>query len=88
VHYAERCTRMEVIDDVTFAGLAAHFEPPQIAEICLTVGMSNAINRFRIPSRSEADPQTHEALAPTCRSLAQCAGGLRNGLRRRRRDVL
>jgi hypothetical protein len=33
-------------------------------EICLTVGMSNVINRFYATFRTEADPQTREALAP------------------------
>ena len=66
VRYAQRCTRMEVIDDVTYADLAAHFEPAQIIEIRLTVGMSNMINRFHAAFRTEVDPQTGEALAPAC----------------------
>jgi alkylhydroperoxidase family enzyme len=66
VRYAQRCTRMEVIGDVTFADLAAHYEPAQIIEICLTVGMSNMINRFPAAFRTEVDPQTGEALAPAC----------------------
>ncbi len=56
----------EVIGDVTFADLAAHFESAQIIEICLTVGMSNVINCFHAAFRTEVDPQTREALAPTC----------------------
>jgi hypothetical protein len=63
VRYAERCTGMEVIGDVTCADLAAHFEPAQIIELCLTVGMSNVINRFHAALRTEVDPQTGEALA-------------------------
>ena len=62
----QRCARMEVIDDVTYADLAAHFEPAQIIEICLMVGMSNVINRFHAAFRTEADPQTREALALAC----------------------
>ena len=57
---------MEVIDDVVFADLAAQLVPTQITEICLTVGMSNAINRFRVTFRTEAGLQTREALPPTC----------------------
>jgi hypothetical protein len=56
---------MEVIDDVTFADLAAHFEPTQIVEIWLTVGMSNGINRFHATFRTEVDSQTRAALAAT-----------------------
>ena len=66
---------MEVIGDVTFADLAAHFEPAQITEICLTVGMSNVINRFHAAFRTEVDPQTPRGAGagvprlptPTCR---------------------
>ena len=64
--YSQRCTRMEVIGDVTFADLAAHFEPAQIIEICLMVGISSVINRFHAAFRTEVDPQTREALAPAC----------------------
>lgn len=54
--YAQRCTRMEVIGDVTFADLAVHFEPAQIIEICLMVGTSNVINRFHAAFRTEVKP--------------------------------
>ena len=43
-----------------------HFEPAQIIEICLMVGISNVINRFHAAFRTEVDPQTREALAPAC----------------------
>jgi hypothetical protein len=36
VRYAQCCTRMEVIGDVTFADPATHLEPAQIIEIRLT----------------------------------------------------
>ena len=64
VCYAQRCTRMEVIGDATFADLAVYFEPAQIIEICLMVGISNVINRFHAAFRTEVDPQIREALAP------------------------
>jgi hypothetical protein len=56
---------MEVIDDVAFADLAAHFEPTQIAEIWLTVGMSNAISSFHA---TEVYSRTREVLGRCARS--------------------
>ena len=56
----------QVIDDGAFADLAARFEPAQITEICLTVGMSNVISRFHAAFRTEVDRQTSEAPARTC----------------------
>jgi alkylhydroperoxidase family enzyme len=66
VRYAQRCTRMDAIDDATYGDLAEHFRPEQIIEICFTVGMSNMINRFHATFLTEVDPQTQEALAPAC----------------------
>ena len=66
VRYAQRLTRMQVIDDATYADLAEHFSREQIIEICLTVGLSNTINRFHATFLTEVDPTTQEALAPSC----------------------
>ena len=66
VRYAQRSTRMDVIDDRTYGDLTAHFAPEQIIEICFTVGLSNMINRFHATFLTEVDPQTQEALAPSC----------------------
>jgi len=66
VRYAQRSTRMAVIDDQTYGDLAAHFTPEQLIEICFTVGLSNMINRFHATFLTEVDPQTQEALAPSC----------------------
>ena len=66
VRYAQRSTRMAVIDDQTYGDLAAHFTPEQLIEICFTVGLSNMINRFYATFLTEVDPQTQEALAPSC----------------------
>jgi alkylhydroperoxidase family enzyme len=66
VVYAQRSTRMDVIDDATYANLSAHFAPEQIIEICLTVGMSNMINRFHATFLTELDPRTQEALGESC----------------------
>ena len=66
VAYAQRSTRMAVIDDRTYGDLTAHFAREQIIEICFTVGLSNMINRFHATFLTEVDPETQEALAPSC----------------------
>lgn len=66
VRYAQRLTRMDVIDDTTYGALAEHFSREQIIEICFTVGLSNTINRFHATFLTEVDPQTQEVLAPSC----------------------
>lgn len=66
VRYAQRATRMDVIDDATYAALRDHFSERQIIEICFTVGLSNMINRFHATFLTELDPTTQEALAPSC----------------------
>lgn len=66
VRYAQRSTRMDVIDDGTYGTLAEHFDTRQIIELCFTVGLSNMINRFHATFLTEVDPTTQEALAPSC----------------------
>ena len=66
VRYAQRSTRMDVIDDATYGALAEHFDDQQIIELCFTVGLSNMINRFHATFLTEVDPTTQEALAPAC----------------------
>ncbi len=66
VRYAQRLTRMDVIDDDTYGALAEHFSREQIIEICFTVGLSNTINRFHATFLTEVDPLTQQLLAPSC----------------------
>lgn len=66
VRYAQRSTRLDVIDDATYADLAEHFTVEQRIEICMTVGLSNLINRFHATFLTDLDPETQEALAPSC----------------------
>jgi len=66
VRYAQRLTRMDVIDDATYGALTAHFTPQQVIEICFTVGLSNMINRFHATFLTEVDPETQQVLAPSC----------------------
>jgi alkylhydroperoxidase family enzyme len=66
VDYARRSTLMQPIDNDLYGRLEAHFTTSQIMEICFTVGMSNVINRFHATFLTEVDPETNEAVAPTC----------------------
>ena len=66
VRYAQRSTRMATIDDATYGDLTDHFSTEQIIELCFTVGLSNMINRFHATFLTEVDPETQEALAPSC----------------------
>ena len=72
VRYAQKSTRLEPIDDATYAALAAHFSTQQIMDICLTVGLSNMVNRFHATFQTDLDAATLEeveagdAIAGTC----------------------
>lgn len=66
VRYAQRSTRMDVIDDATYGALTEHFDTRAIIEICFTVGLSNMINRFHATFLTDLDPTTQEILAPSC----------------------
>ena len=66
VRYAQKSTRMDPIDDATYAALREHFDEAQIIEICFTVGLSNMINRFHATFLTELDASTQQALAPSC----------------------
>jgi hypothetical protein len=58
VRYAQKSTRMEPIDDVTYGALQRHFSPAQIIDICMTVGLSNLVNRFHATFRTDVDATT------------------------------
>jgi alkylhydroperoxidase family enzyme len=58
VRYAQKSTRLEAIDDATYAALAQHFSPQQIIDICLTVGLSNMVNRFHATFQTNLDEAT------------------------------
>ena len=66
VRYAQKSTRMDVIDDDTYDAVRRHFDEKQIIEICFTIGLSNLINRFHATFLTELDPDTQEELAPSC----------------------
>ena len=56
--YARTATRMAPIDDATYAELERHFDDAQIIDLCLTVGMSNVVNRFHATFRTYVDEST------------------------------
>lgn len=58
IRYAQKSTRLERIDDATYAALAEHFSVPQIMDICLTVGLSNMVNRFHATFLTDVDAAT------------------------------
>lgn len=58
VRYAQRSTRLEPIDDEIYGELERHFSRAQIIDICLTVGLSNMINRFHATFRTDVDAET------------------------------
>lgn len=62
IRYAQKSTRLERIDDKTYADLAAHFSVQQIMDICLTVGLSNMVNRFHATFQTDVDQATLEAV--------------------------
>ena len=66
VEYAQRSTRMETIDNDLYGRLTKHFSQQQVIEICLTVGLSNLVNRFHATFLTEVDPETNEVVGPAC----------------------
>lgn len=58
VRYAQKSTRLEPIDDALYGELARHFVKEQIIDLCLTVGLSNMINRFHATFRTDVDDVT------------------------------
>lgn len=66
VRYAQASTRMEPIDDAMYAALTGHFDRQQMIEICLTVGLSNLVNRFHATFLTDRDPWMGDAVGPNC----------------------
>lgn len=58
IRYAQKSTRLERIDDASYTALADHFSVPQIMDICLTVGLSNMVNRFHATFLTDVDAAT------------------------------
>ncbi|MGH2686451.1 MAG: carboxymuconolactone decarboxylase family protein [Actinomycetota bacterium] len=61
VEYAQRSTRMLAIDDELYGRLTANLSQTQLIEVCLTVGLSNLVNRFHATFLTDVDPETLSA---------------------------
>ncbi len=58
VIYAQKSTRLQPIDAATYGALEQHFTPRQIIDLCMTVGLSNMVNRFHATFQTDVDAQT------------------------------
>lgn len=58
IRYAQKSTRLEPIDDGTYGSLQQHFDNRQIIDLCMTVGLSNMINRFHATFHTDVDKST------------------------------
>ena len=72
IRYAQKSTRLEPIDDVTFGDLARHFSTQQIIDICLTVGLSNVVNRFHATFQTDVDETTLKEVADGNAAAGSC----------------
>lgn len=58
IRFAQRSTRLQPIDEETYAALSGHFSTQQLVDITLTVGLSNMINRFHATFHTDLDAET------------------------------
>ena len=72
VRYAQKSTRLEPIDDATYDALARHFSTAQIMDICLTVGLSNMVNRFHATFLTDVDEETIAEVEAGDRAAGSC----------------
>ena len=54
---ARKSTRMEPIDNGTWANVREHFDTKQIMEIIFTIGMDQMVSRFHAIVRTDVDDQ-------------------------------
>ena len=66
VVFARKSTRMEPIDNETWARLTDHFDTRQIMEIIFTVGFNQMISRFHAAVRTDVDDVTLDAVSDSC----------------------
>ena len=72
IRYAQKSTRLEAIDAATYDALVQHFTSGQIIDLCLTVGLSNMVNRFHATFLTDVDAETlaeveaGDVIAGTC----------------------
>jgi alkylhydroperoxidase family enzyme len=63
VLYSRRLTTGVPIDDDLYAELRRHFTLQQLMELCLTIGISNVVNRFHATFHTPLDDRTREQVA-------------------------
>jgi len=66
VRYARASTLLQPITDELYNDLARHFDVPQIIELCMTVGKSNAVNRFHATFLTDLDDHVGEEIGVSC----------------------
>ena len=66
VRYARASTLMRPIDDELYSELARHFDTRQIIELCMTVGLSNQVNRFHATFLTNLDEAIGAVLGASC----------------------
>lgn len=72
VRYARKSTRLEPIDDTTYDELRRSFSTEQIIDICLTVGLSNMVNRFHATFQTDLDQETVDTVEEGDRVAGVC----------------
>jgi alkylhydroperoxidase family enzyme len=66
VRYAQLSTRMQPIGDELYKELTDHFDVQQIIELCMTVSLSNQVNRFHATFLTDLDEDMADALSTSC----------------------
>jgi len=72
IRYARKSTRLEPIDAATYDALAAHFSAQQIIDLCMTVGLSNMVNRFHATFLTDLDAETTAEVEAGDRIAGSC----------------
>ncbi|MHB8576564.1 MAG: carboxymuconolactone decarboxylase family protein [Dehalococcoidia bacterium] len=73
IRYSQRSTREITIDHETYAAMARHYGPRQLIDICLTVGLSNMVNRFHATFLTDLDAETLAAVEAGDAAVGACA---------------
>jgi hypothetical protein len=66
IRFSRRSTKMEPIDNRTWADLTAHFDTRAIMEIVFIVGMDQVISRMHAALRTDLDGVTSDEIGDTC----------------------
>jgi alkylhydroperoxidase family enzyme len=66
IRYAYASTLLRPITDEIYGDLARYFDVPQIIELCMTVGLSNAVNRFHATFLTDLDEHVADEVGASC----------------------